>query len=458
MRLVLLSGGSGKRLWPLSNDSRSKQFLKTLKSSDNEWESMLQRVWRQLGQQGLQRQTYISCSQSHAEMIHNQIGYDVTLIVEPEKRDTFPAICLAASFFSTKMGLDRDEVITVMPVDPFVDLDFFECVRNMDEVLYESGADLALIGGIPTYASEKYGYIVPVKQINQATVYQRVLRFKEKPSPSEAALLIKQGALWNCGIFSFRLGYLLDLFEKRGWPTDFAELCSVYDRLPKISFDYEVVEKARYVVVLPYAGRWSDLGTWSSMTAHMETKLIGKGFVSEDCKDTHLINELDIPIAVLGVSDMVVAASPDGILVADKKVSHRIKDIHHIEQRPMFEERRWGAYRVLDYQRMEDGTEFLTKRLQLLAGRNLSYQYHLLRSEIWTVVAGNGEFVLDGKSMRLGPGDVVKISAGAKHGIKALTDLEIIEVQMGTRLIEEDITRLYFSWDELMHSLQKTAD
>jgi mannose-1-phosphate guanylyltransferase len=455
MKLVLLSGGSGKRLWPLSNSSRSKQFIKTLRNSQHEWESMLQRVWRQLDSKGLSDVAYISTSTAQVDIIQNQLGSQVPLIIEPERRDTFPAVALAATYFYSESGADLNEVITVMPVDPYADDHFFDTVKALEDVIRQSGADLALIGVNPSYPSEKYGYIIPDRQAASGNQpFARVDFFKEKPSAEQAGVLIQQHALWNCGVFSFSLGYLLSLLREKKWPVQYAELRQQYAKLPRTSFDYEVVEKAEQVVVVPYSGGWRDLGTWNTLTEEIHTNLIGKGVISEDCKRTHVINELDIPVAVLGVSDVVVAAGPDGILVSDKAASHRVKDyVNRIELRPMFEERRWGWYKVLDYQTLADGRELLTKRICVFAGKNLSYQFHQMREEIWTIVAGEGEFVLDGQWFQVKPGDVLKIPVGAKHGVKALSELEIIEIQMGAKLVEEDIVRLYLSWEDVKNAL-----
>lgn len=457
LRLVLLSGGTGKRLWPLSNESRSKQFLKTIRTPDDEMESMIQRIWKQLKTKEMDHSAYISTSKTQVDMITSQLGSNVPLIIEPERRDTYPAIALAATYFYSKQGVDLNEVIVVMPVDPCTDYQFFDKVKELEDAIRQSDADIALIGVQPTSPSEKYGYIIPVQNtLKTSEGYIPVDSFTEKPSKDEAAKLLRQNALWNCGVFSFRLGYLIQLLEEKKLPVEFDELVEKYDQLPKISFDYEVVEKADRVVAIPYHGTWRDLGTWDTLTADIQTKVIGKGIISDDSSNTHVVNELDIPIAVVGVPNVVVAASPDGILVSEKSESHRVKDlVKKIDQRPMFEERRWGWYRVLDYQTRTDGTDILTKRLCLYAGKNLSYQYHQMRSEVWTIVAGIGEFVLNDRLIRVKAGDVVRIPVHAKHAIKAIEELEIIEIQMGTRLVEEDIVRLFMSWDDLLDSLRQ---
>ncbi|MGG1664104.1 sugar phosphate nucleotidyltransferase [Brevibacillus sp. NRS-1366] len=450
MKLVLLSGGSGKRLWPLSNDVRSKQFLQMLRNPNGEMESMVQRIWRQLSSNHLTEEAFISTSKSQVDLIQNQLGTNVQLIIEPESRDTFPSIALAATYLYSKRSVDLCEIITVMPVDPYVEELFFTKMKQLEETIIKSGSDIALIGVTPTYPSTKYGYMIPRKEEGDKQAYQTVHSFKEKPSEEEAMRLLEQHALWNCGVFAFRLGYIIELLEEKGWPTEYDRFIQLYESLPKISFDYEVVEKAGNVVVIPYERSWKDLGTWNTLTEEMDVNFVGRGFMGEDCTNTHVINELDLPVAVIGLSDMVVAVSPDGILVSDKAKSHLVKNVmKDMNQRPMFEERRWGWYHVLDYQKMFEKEEILTKRLHIHAGKNLSYQYHRERSEVWVIVAGEGEFVKDDCLSLVGPGDVLQIPVGAKHGIKAINDIDIIEVQMGSRLEEEDIIRLFMSWEEL---------
>lgn len=449
MKLVLLSGGSGKRLWPLSNDARSKQFLKVLKKQNGELQSMVQRVWEQLGNVGLADSAVFSTNKSQVEMIQSQLGQDVPIIIEPMRRDTFPAIALASVYLYSVEGIDLNEVVAVLPVDPYVEDRFFDRMKDLEETVLTSGADLALIGVEPTYPSAKYGYIVPASKSSDND-YLRVSHFTEKPTEKKAAELIKQGALWNCGVFAFKLDYIISLLQEKGFPTQYDELLKQYDKLPKISFDYEVVEKTKHIVVLTYDGYWKDLGTWNTLTEEMATNQIGKGVISADCENTHLINKLDIPVTVLGVSNAIIASSPDGILVADKAKSTKIKElVNDFDQRPMYEERRWGWYRVLDYTRFEDGREVLTKRIGVTAGKNLSYQMHYHRSEVWTIINGEGEFAFNGEIRRVKPGDVLEIPVGSKHGIKAITDLEFIEVQTGTELIEEDIVRIYMTWEEV---------
>lgn len=438
MRLVLLSGGSGKRLWPLSNDSRSKQFLKVLENPQGQLESMVQRVWRQLCQLGLDSRTIVATSRSQLDMLHNQIGTNVPIVTEPERRDTFPAIVLASSFLYSVQNTARDEVIVVLPVDSFVDDRFFANLIELEHLLQHSGDHLALIGVKPTFPSAKYGYIVPSAPKNNFKGFT-VSHFVEKPSEDVAEQLIQQGALWNCGVFAFRLGWLLSQLEAQGIPKKYDELKEKYSTLPKISFDYQVVEKAENVAVISYDGTWKDLGTWNTLSEEMDTSLIGKGIISTDSINTHIINELDIPVAVLGVSNAVVAVSPNGILVTDKAASPRLKEVLNFDQRLMYEECPWGWYRVLDYNRYSEELEMLTRRVVIKAGKGLEAHFHRKRQETWTILSGKGVVVFDGVNRNIGTGDVVQIPNNVTHSISARTDLELIEVQTGEELTDNDI-------------------
>ncbi|XID91100.1 sugar phosphate nucleotidyltransferase [Paenibacillaceae bacterium WGS1546] len=450
MNLILLSGGSGKRLWPLSNDSRSKQFLKVLKNEHGIYESMVQRVWRQITSVELGSSTLIATSKPQVDILHSQLGDEIEIIVEPSRRDTFPAIALSASYLHSVKQVGEEEIIIVLPVDPFVEASFFTVFKQLETALKTSQADLALIGVVPTYPSEKYGYIIPDPTLTEKK-YLTVQSFKEKPNQAQARQFIDQHALWNCGVFAFRLKYLLNHLSRHDYPTEYYELLQQYHDLPKISFDYEIAEKAEKVVALPYEGIWKDLGTWNTLTEEMNSPLLGKGWVGVDSNNTHVVNELDIPIAVLGVPNVIVAASPDGILVADKEASPKVKELVDFNSRPMYEERFWGWYKVVDYTKHE--VEVLTRRISMYAGKHLSYHFHKLRKEVWTVVSGQGETVIEGMRRSVRAGDVIEIAAGTRHALRAITDLEMIEVQHGTELVESDVIRLLMDWETIMQQV-----
>lgn len=455
MKLVLLSGGSGTRLWPLSNASRSKQFLKVLAKPDGSLESMVERVWRQIGESGLGQSAYLVAGRGQEDILRSQLGEGVPIIVEPERRDTFPAVALAASYLYSMESAGLDETVVVMPVDPYVDLSFFETIGRMEEVLGKSGADLALIGATPAYPSEKYGYMLPVDgaqaaAIEQENGYFRVEQFREKPGSGEAERLIRGGALWNCGVFAFRLNYLINLLIDKGLPLQYEEMAKRYSGLIQTSFDYEVLEKADGIAAVSYRGGWKDLGTWNTLTEEMNGRQIGKGYLSEDSANSRLINELDIPVAVLGIENAIVAAGPDGILVADKSMSHRIKEVSaFFDNRPMVEEFSWGTCRVIDRHKGADGYESLTRRVTMNDGENVGYHAHLLRREVWFIVSGEGEAVIGGRLFRVMAGDIVPVPQGIHHSIRGIHGLQYLEVQRGIDLSDRDVIRICRSWDDI---------
>jgi len=332
----------------------------------------------------------------------------------------------------------------VMPCDPYTEDGYFKTLGRMADAVRDNVAELVLMGVKPTYPSSKFGYVVPMTSDKPV---KPVKRFTEKPDVQTAEKLLEEGAFWNGGVFAFRLGYLMDIVHKYLNVNNFDETVSCYSDFPKISFDYEVAEKAESVAVVPFDGKWKDLGTWNSMMEEMPRSTIGNAHLGPECDNTYIINELGIPIFVDGLKDTVVAASPDGILVCAKNESENIKkNVEKLNDRPMYEERRWGTYRVIDSVRYSDGICSLTKSITLKAGKNISYQVHGHRDEVWTFVDGKGLLMLDDEIIEVSRGYVANIPRGHKHAVKALTDLTFIEVQSGDQLVEEDITRLQMSW------------
>lgn len=446
MQIILLSGGSGKRLWPLSNNTRSKQFLKLLPLPTGGRESMVQRVVRQLKETGVNGSITVATSITQRDVITNQLGEDVPVVTEPERRDTFPAIALACAFLAYEKKCCDDEIIVVMPCDPYTEVGYFKVIGDMAEAVRNNAAELVLMGIKPTYPSSKYGYVVPEKE-GAAKRIRRVQRFIEKPDVATAEKFITEEAMWNGGVFTFRLGYMRNIIGKYIQSDDFNDIRSRYGELPKISFDYEVAEKAKSVAVIPFAGEWKDLGTWNNLTDELPDNGIGNVTMDDTCNNTHVINELALPIMCIGAQNMIVAASCDGIIISDKGKSENIKVYaDRLQHRPMYEERRWGEYKVIDMTECPDGYKTLTKELTVRAGKNISYQMHRCRDEVWTFIEGEGKLVLDGKTSNISRGDTVIIKKGMMHAVKATTDLRFIEVQSGDLLAEEDIERFDWEW------------
>ncbi len=430
MNIVLLSGGSGQRLWPLSNDIRSKQFIKLFHTEDGGLESMVQRVYRQIKTADVNASVTIATSKSQVSAIHNQLGDEVGISIEPCRRDTFPAIALAAAYLHDVKKIPADEAVVVCPVDPYVEPDYFEALGKLGDYARESEANLVLMGIEPTYPSEKYGYIIPA----DGGEISRVNKFKEKPDRATAAEYISQGALWNGGVFAFRLGYVLDRAHELIDFKDYNDLFKRYDTLEKISFDYAVVEHEPLIEVMRFSGMWRDLGTWNTLTEAMDSRSVGEALFNDECSNVHVVNELNVPILCMGLKDVVVSASPEGILVSDKEQSSYIKPfVNTLDHKVMFAEKSWGSFRVLDIE-----NESLTIKVTLNAGHGMNYHAHEYRNEVWTVIRGEGKAVIDGAECSVKAGDVLEMSAGTKHTVTAITTLEMIEVQLGRDISVHD--------------------
>ena len=430
MNVVLLSGGSGKRLWPLSNEIRSKQFIRLFNNGNGEQESMLMRVHRQLVTALPQPRIVVATGRSQVSAIRNQLGDSVSICVEPCRRDTFPAIALAAAYLKSELHAQDDECVVVCPVDPYVDDSYVQAFHALEKLVQEGDANLTLMGVEPTGPSEKYGYIIPAA----AQKVSRVVAFKEKPDRETALQFLQQGALWNAGVFAFKLGYLLKIAHELIAFSDYQELYDRYEQLEKISFDYAVVEKEENTQVLRYAGEWRDVGTWRMLTEVMEEPVMGKAVLDSACTSVHVVNELGIPILAMGCHDMIIAASGDGILIADKEQSGAMKPyVEKIENDVRFAEKSWGTYTVLDAQ---PGS--MTVQLAMQAGQHMSYHSHELRSEVWTITSGEGTVTLDGVEQQVTTGSCVQIPAGVRHTVYARSPMTIVEIQMGSELSVQD--------------------
>lgn len=457
MHIILLSGGSGSRLWPLSNHVRSKQFLKVLRGPSGEVESMVQRVYRQLLEERITDSITVATSMTQVDSIRRQLGTKVQIVVEPKRRNTFPAIALSVMHLISEQQANPEEVAVVMPVDVYAENSYFQLFRKMEAVVHGKKANMVLMGIRPTGPSEKYGYLVP-KEKPEAFLrvendweasHEKVVtvdRFVEKPDHETAKKLLRDGALWNGGVFAFQLNWFLGELSRHTNARSFSELLAGYDTLHHNSFDYEIVEKISNLYAVEYEGIWQDLGTWDALSKRMVEPYTGKVSVGF-CDNTHIINELDIPLIALGAKNMVVCATPDGILVADKAKSSSVKNYEGIIQRPMYEKRYWGEYKVLDYVQYSDEEKSLTKHLIIEDGKFISYQRHRFRREIWTVVNGSGEVMLEGEKRKIQKGDVVLVESGRKHAIRGTHSLHIIEVQIGNNLVEEDIERFEMEWE-----------
>ena len=328
--------------------------------------------------------------------------------------------------------------MVVCPVDPYVEDDYFAALKELGSLAEKGDANLVLMGIEPTYPSEKYGYIIPKSN----ETISRVSTFKEKPDVETAKSYIRQGALWNGGVFAYKLKYVLEKAHELIDFTDYQDLFDKYETLTKISFDYAVVEKEDSIQVMRFGGEWKDLGTWNTLTEAMQEEVIGEAVLNESCENVHVINELDVPVLCMGLRDVVVSASAEGILVSDKEQSSYIKPyVDELDQQIMFAEKSWGSFRVLDVE-----NESMTIKITLNPGHKMNYHSHERRDEVWTIISGEGRSIVDGMEQPVTAGDVVTMQAGCRHTILADTELKIVEVQLGKEISVHDKKKYELEW------------
>ncbi|MBP3753644.1 MAG: cupin domain-containing protein [Lachnospiraceae bacterium] len=439
MNIILLSGGSGRRLWPLSNEVRSKQFIKVFKSPEGEPESMVQRVYRQIVSVIPNADVTIASSKRQLSSIKNQLGENVSISPEPARRDTFAAIVLALSYLTDVKKVSPDEPVIVCPVDPYVEDDYFRALVSLEKLVREKEG-ICLLGINPTFPTAKYGYIVPVDKEEVSSVSY----FKEKPSEEDAKQLIEKGALWNAGVFGVRAGYILKIAEKLIGYKSYEDLLARYEDVESVSFDIAVLEKEEGIRVLRFSGEWKDVGTWNTMAETMDSASFGNVVFGGECVNTTAVNDLDVPVICMGLKDVIVAAGPDGILVSDKHQSSYIKPVvDAVSGDVRYSEKSWGSFKVID-----STEKSLTIKVTLLPGHHMYYHSHDRRDEVWTVVEGEGICVTDGVRKQVKPGDVIDLPAGCKHTIIAQTRLELIEVQTGSEISVSDKIKYEYDFEE----------
>ncbi len=422
MNIILLSGGSGKRLWPLSNEVRSKQFLKVFKTKGNTYESMVQRNYRQVKSVCPDANILLATGTAQKSILKNQLGDDIEICIEPARRDTFPAVALAVSYLVENHHLAPEDVIIVCPIDAYVEDGYFELFAKLEANLKMTPEfNVMLIGSIPTYPSEKYGYIVPIQ--HEASVMQ-VKSFVEKPSERQAVGLIDNGALWNCGVISFTVKFILDRISELVGFSSYSQLYENYADLERISFDYAVLEHEKLIGVIPYFGSWKDIGTWNTLAEAMSEPTIGNVICSQECDNISVINESDLPVLVMGIKDAIISVGPDGILVSSKYHSSFIKPyVEQISHQAMFVESSWGEYTIL-----QDSLDSKITKIKVFPGKKIGEWASYEIKKVWTVVSGTGLVTIDQEKYRAYPGASFCINQKSFHELKADTLVELVEV------------------------------
>ncbi|TYO96595.1 mannose-1-phosphate guanylyltransferase/mannose-6-phosphate isomerase [Desulfallas thermosapovorans] len=448
MKAVILAGGSGSRLWPLSRNQYPKQFLKLRNMDKSIFQLTLERCLK------LARlaEIYIVTNINYKFLVLGQIeelGYrfdENHVLVEPSGKNTLPAVYYAIKEIQ-KQG---DDIVVVIPSDQLID-DEEKFIRTIKQGENIAGKYLITYGIRPNKPHTGYGYIKPALPLEQGYT---VDEFKEKPDYETALNYVENGYLWNSGMFMFRT----DIFTeevKRFNPEVYeafksSDINEIYERTPNISIDYGVMEKTERVAVIPLNIRWSDLGSFDAFYERFDRDENGNiafnGDILIDSSNNLLYTNKDKTVALIGVEDLIVVDQKDALLLCKKDQSQKVKevvdrlkntnnprvDFHLTTYRP------WGSYTIL-----EEGLFYKIKRITVLPGKKLSYQLHHHRSEHWIVVKGTAMVTVEGVESFVRSGESTFVKTGYKHRLEnpGKVSLEVIEVQLGEYLEEDDIVR-----------------
>lgn len=438
MKGVILAGGSGTRLWPLSRELYPKQFL----CLTGEKSLLQQTVERTL--KYLDEVIIVTNKNLYFQVWHQVKDLGISkdsILIEPTARSTAPAIALASVF------LGEGEML-VLPSDHIIGEDFYNLARKARPLAEKY---LVTFGVKPSYPATGYGYIKPSKKLENG---YEVERFIEKPSKKEATKLIKENCFWNSGIFLFSIPLLIEEFmehlpEIGQYLNSYEEMLQNYEKLPNISIDYGIMEKSKKVAVVPYAGKWLDIGSWESVYRVLEKDEKGnavKGDVIALETEGSLIYGDRRIISAIGVKDMLIVDTEDALLVAKKEKSQEVKQVFEELRRKGRGEcklhrtvyKPWGYYTTL-----EENERYKVKRLCIYPGKSISLQMHFHRAEHWIVVKGTAKITKGEEVIYLHENESIYVPKTTKHRVEnpGRVDLHIIEIQTGEYLGEDDIVR-----------------
>ena len=462
---IILSGGSGTRLWPVSREAMPKPFMKIAGGK-----SLLQMTWeRASALPGVSHAAVVTnmaySYKTAEELMDESCAKQISLLLEPVGRNTAPAVALAALWAEAKFG--SDVVLVVLAADHLIDRQsgFNDAVVDAAALAQREGR-LVLFGIEPSGPEIGYGYIECGTQVAHSHAHE-VVRFVEKPSIDKAGEYLRAGNfVWNSGMFCFTVAAILAALEKHApqvlRAARHVAQCSAisasgqvlfdaasFADLPDISIDYAVMEKAANVAVIPCAFGWSDIGSWKAVAETRETDEAGNSTEGDtilvNSRRTYLRSE-DRLVAAVGVEDLVVIDTPDAVLVAHKDSSQQVKDIvaklkrdgHVTTREHLTVHRPWGKYTVL-----HEAPQFKVKRIEVNPGKKLSLQLHHKRSEHWVVVQGCARLTVGEQTATLAPNESIYVPMQVKHRIENATDqtLVMVEVQCGDYLGEDDIVR-----------------
>ncbi|WP_136413125.1 mannose-1-phosphate guanylyltransferase/mannose-6-phosphate isomerase [Herbaspirillum sp. ST 5-3] len=456
---IILSGGAGTRLWPVSREAHPKPFMRI-----GGGKSLLTQTHERALAVSNNTAPLIVTNRDYYFLSHDELADQAvkpSYLLEPVGRNTAPAIALAALWAVEQKS---DACMLVMPADHLIKdtPSFYTSVRHA-EALAKDGF-LVLFGIKPKAPETGFGYIEMGDQVSQHA--QVVQRFVEKPDAVTAGRYLAQGNyVWNSGMFCFKASAILDAFAtynpvlldaaRAVWAStkadgDKMELPSTFSALENISIDYAVMEKAKNIAVIPGDFDWSDIGAWNAVADAIPADQDGNTnnncqTIVIDSRNTH-IETRDRLVAIIGLDNLLVIDTPDALLVADKSKSQEVKEVvnrlrasgHDAHKVHRTVARPWGTYTVL-----QEAPGFKIKRIAVKPGASLSLQMHHHRSEHWVVVSGTAQVINGEQTIKLEANQSTYIPAGSKHRLTNVgdTELALIEVQCGSYLGEDDIVR-----------------
>jgi len=454
--ILILAGGSGTRLWPWSREELPKQFLSLAGE-----ESLFQQTVRRMTKIAQPSNLYIVASDQCSALLRHQMKTVVKfdhdpIIAEPMAKNTCPAIALGLAYL-LKSGADPEDLIFVSPSDHIVkDDEAFKKAINLGRQAASEG-HIVVFGVKPTRADTGFGYVEIDEERSKGLPYKIVSRFVEKPDEEKAKTYLERGNyLWNGGFFLFKAKRIMEALKSDipqiGNPASegYDSLISSFEDLPSISIDYAVMEKEKDVAVVPLDCGWSDIGSWDALYETMEKDEGGnvkKGDVHTIGGKNNLIYANGRLVVGLDVNDLVIADTPDALLVAKRGSSQAVRDVvNYLKDQGRREAteapinaRPWGTYQIL-----HQGDRFKIKHIVINPGAKLSLQYHHHRTEHWVVVRGTALAVIGGKEIYVHEGESTFIPKSTPHRLvnPGKIPLEIIEVQNGEYVGEDDIIRI----------------
>ncbi len=455
MKSIIMAGGSGTRLWPLSRKNFPKQFLSLV-----DGKSFIQISAGRMSLMSAVNDIYVVAGEEYQYTIIEHLSKQLqcnfkNLILEPSGRNTAPAIALTIKYLLEKELADPKEVIFFSPSDHIIhsEKQFIKYVKDAENLAKES---IVTFGIIPDKPETGYGYIELGKQISSNAFY--VDKFIEKPDKEHAEKYLKSGNyLWNSGMFMFSIEVILKAFEEfapefykiiKEW--DYSSIIANYDKLPSISIDYAIMEKVNNIVCKKVSIKWNDIGSWDSLY-EIFPKDNKNNVILGDVETLNVENSLIISqnklTALIGVTDIAVIETPDAILISDRKQTQNVKEIVNILKDKKRKEaydhlttyRPWGKYTIL-----EESERYKIKKITVNQGSSLSLQRHAHRSEHWIVVKGTALVVIDGRELFIHENESTFIPKSSLHRLSnpGKLPLEIIEVQNGEYVGEDDIERI----------------